>query len=338
VSLGKNLRCWPGIDSQKRTHELYKDHVQLSAPNNSYKGIKDRTFLSDLITLPQDALIDDMHCSDEGVTKQLLKLWFSTKNHKFEFYLQSQIHSIDSILKLVKYPKEIKRNQKSITLATHYHANEYRALSSYVLIYIVKGKFYNENYYFHLIKYLLFLRLIRQELVSKEDLKIAQLLINTFVEAFPDLYGTKNTTHNLHSNLHLPEQIAQHGNKCNAYPGENCFKQLKPNVYGPTHITRQIAINASVQNNINQYLTQDESTKIEKFELRNLYNKLISIKNENHTYLNQSNANLVDPISVQLENLLPPETKLLLEYFDANLLQNEPFQTSLKLFYNNTCE
>jgi hypothetical protein len=44
-----------------------------------------------------------------------------------------------------------------------------------------------------------------------------------------------------------------------SYAGENCFKQLKPNVYGPTHIRRQIAINASVQNNINQYLNQDES-------------------------------------------------------------------------------
>ena len=99
-----------------------------------------------------------------------------------------QIHTIDSILKLVKYPKEIKRNQKSITLASHYHANEYRALASYALIYIVKGKFYNKNHYYHLIKYLLFLRLIRQQIVSKQDLEIAQLLINSFEESFPDLY------------------------------------------------------------------------------------------------------------------------------------------------------
>jgi hypothetical protein len=60
---------------------------------------------------------------------------------------------------------------------------------------------------------------------------------------------------------------------------ENCFKQLKPNVYG--HIKRQIAINASVQNNINQFLTQGESKKIEKFELKNLYDKIVAINNEN---------------------------------------------------------
>ena len=136
----------------------------------------------------------------------------------------------------------------------------------------------------------------------------------------------------------MPEQIAKHGNKCNAYAGENCFKQLKPNVYGPTHITRQIAINASVQNNINQFLKHDESKKIEKFELKNLYHKIVASKNKNHTYLSVTNAKLVDPKFTKLENLLPPETKVLLEYFGSNLFENEPFQTSLKLFYNNKCE
>ena len=121
------------------------------------------------------------------------------------------------------------------------------------------------KYYNHLIKYILFLRIIRQDFVSKPDLEIAQLLINSFVDSFPALYGTKNTTHNLHSNLHLPEQIAKHGNKCNAYPGENCFKQLKPNVHGPTHISRQLAQNVGIQNKINSFLTTKEVEKIEKF-------------------------------------------------------------------------
>jgi hypothetical protein len=58
----------------------------------------------------------------------------------------------------------------------------------------------------------------------------------------------------------------------------------------------------------------------------------------NHTYLSKTNAQLVDPKFAKLENLLPPETKVLLEYFGSNLFEKEPFQTSIKLFYNNTCE
>jgi hypothetical protein len=52
MSIGRNLRCWPGINSQLRTHELYKDHVQLSAPTTAFKGIErsDFSFGSDNLT------------------------------------------------------------------------------------------------------------------------------------------------------------------------------------------------------------------------------------------------------------------------------------------------
>jgi hypothetical protein len=78
IAIGK-ARCYPGINLKKRTKALYSDHVQLSRANNAYKGIKDRSFLSELINLPEDALIDDMHCADEGGTKQLLKFVVSPK-------------------------------------------------------------------------------------------------------------------------------------------------------------------------------------------------------------------------------------------------------------------
>ena len=142
VAVGRNLRCYPGINSTKRTPELYRNHVQFSLPQEAHLGIKGPSFLSELITLPEDALIDDMHCADEGVTKHLLKLWFLSRYNKCEFYLLTRINKIDSILKLVKYPKEIKRTQKSITLASYFHANEYRSLVSYPLIYILKDLCY----------------------------------------------------------------------------------------------------------------------------------------------------------------------------------------------------
>jgi hypothetical protein len=68
------------------------------------------------------------------------------------------------------------------------------------------------------------------------------------------------------------------------------------------------------------------------------FDKIVASKNKNQTYLSVTNAKLVDPKFSNLENLLPPETKVLLEYFGSNLFKKEPFQTSNKLFYNNTCE
>jgi hypothetical protein len=68
---------------------------------------------------------------------------------------------------------------------------------------------------------------MRQNHVSDTDNQFSQLLINYFVEQFPSLYGTKKVTHNIHTSLHLPRQRVRHSNKCEAYAGENCFKELK---------------------------------------------------------------------------------------------------------------
>jgi hypothetical protein len=85
IAIGK-ASCFPGINSKKRTNTLYSDHVRLSRPKNAYKGINDHSFLSELTNLPEDALIYDIHCADEGGTKQFLKLWLLPKNQLSIFY------------------------------------------------------------------------------------------------------------------------------------------------------------------------------------------------------------------------------------------------------------
>ena len=58
-----------------------------------------------------------------------------------------------------QYPKEIHRTQKSLTQAiSHFHANEYRSLATYSLIYLLMDKFTDLNYFYNLVKYILFLR------------------------------------------------------------------------------------------------------------------------------------------------------------------------------------
>jgi hypothetical protein len=265
-------------------------------------------------------------------------LWFLPKHHKSAFYLLPKINTIDSILKLVKYPKELKKNQKSLTLSIgHYHANEYRALVTHSLIYILKGKFRNKQHYYNLVKYILFLRLLRQDYVSESDNKIAQLLIDSFIEEFPQLYGLKNLSHNLHSNLHLPEQVAKHGNKCDAYAGENCFKELKKNVNGPTHIPRQIAESCCTKNRMRKYLAL-EMPKIERWELKQVYHRMQSFKNETHIYLHHKTAVLIDPLDVCHTSLNLKEFTLFLNYMDKSILVNTTIQTSQKIYYKNKCK
>ena len=88
------------------------------------------------MTLPDDVIIGEMHLCDEGCTKQVLNLFFLPKHHRAPFYLLRHIHGIDKILQLVKYPKEIKKTQLSLTAYVHYNANEYRSLVNYPIIFI----------------------------------------------------------------------------------------------------------------------------------------------------------------------------------------------------------
>ena len=178
---------------------------------------------------------------------------------------------------------------------------------------------------------------MRQNFVSNEDNRFAQILINSFVEQFPNLYGTKNVTHNIHTSLHLPTQIARHGNKCEAYAGENCFKELKQNCHGTTHIARQIAINTNIQNKINSFLTSDEVEKFEKFELKNLHVKLQQIKNQNHKYLNQKEPILIDSTTITLYETIGIETRLLVESLGEAVFETNTLETSLKVFYDKKC-
>ena len=92
----------------------------------------------------------------------------------------------------------------------------------------------------------------------------------------------------------MPEQIEKHGSHCDAYPGKNCFRELKKFVNGTTHIARQIAKNSSINNIINKFLTTEEVNKIEDYRLKNLYLKLLKIKNQNHQYFSLTKARLIN--------------------------------------------
>ena len=215
-------------------------------------------------------------------------MWFLPKNHRSPFYLLRNIHGIDKILKQVKYPHEVNKRQRTLTAYVHYNANEFRSLATYPLIYILQNQFKEKKYYYNLVKYLLFLRLLRQDFVPDIDINNSQILINSFLEEFQELYGTKNLSYNMHANLHLPKQVRKHGSlpKQNAYPGENCFKEMNLNYQGTTNIPFQIATNISIKNHIKNYLSK-EFSNFQRTELKELYQKLHERKHSNHKYLYQ---------------------------------------------------
>jgi len=96
-------------------------------------------------------------------------------------------------------------------------------------------------------------------------------------------------------------------------------------------------ITVGIQNKMNLFLTTEEVEKIEKFELKNLNHKFISIKNINHRYIKHLDAILVEAIPIKYEQLYPFECKLLVDTFGPKIYELN-FETSYKAFFNNKCK
>ena len=61
-----------------------------------------------------------------------------------------------------------------------------------------------------MLKYIIFLRLLSQDFVTKSHIKDAELLIKSFITEYESLYGKDFMSYNTHAHLHLPAQSLDH--------------------------------------------------------------------------------------------------------------------------------
>lgn len=162
--------------------------------------------------------------------------------------------NIDKILMKIKFPSEFPRTQRSIKDIDTFKANEYRNLVFYSLVYVLKP-FLKVQYYNHFLLYVVFIRLLTQNSIKKEDIRYSRKLIHSFMSNFQTLYGDEHLSFNLHGHLHLPDQVELFGplNKISCFSFEGVFKICKRLFNGTRGITSQIANNL----NISSYLYFD---------------------------------------------------------------------------------
>ena len=311
---------------------MYKDQVEIAVTQKKpFQGIKNRTFLSELITLPKACVLDYMHLCLEGGIKHMLDLFFNSVNHRSAFYIAHFIPSIDKLLIQIKYPSSFTRTQRSFHFYNLYKASEYRNLAFYSMIYIFKHESLNEIYYEHLVKYILFLRILTKDRISKEEIQYSQVLINEFISDFETLYGTTNLKYNLHAHLHLPGQVDDLGplHKRSAFAGEGAFHVYLKNFHGAVNICMQIANKISLKIENEKFLTPEEIASIKKFDLRHFAEKLNSNRQLDHkrhnSFLKTQTINF---------NQLPLEQQII---FQENNLTAATIECSNKIRHNRKC-
>jgi hypothetical protein len=109
------------------------------------------------------------------------------------------------------YPSEAPRTQRSLEYYAILKTNEYRSLIFYALAFALKEvmspKCFNQN-----MKYIIFLRILNQVVITPSDLKFARILCDEFLIEFMEIYSKKSSeTLNFHCHQHLVDQVVNTG-------------------------------------------------------------------------------------------------------------------------------
>jgi len=88
--------------------------------------------------------------------------------------LNSEIKCIDEFLLKIQYTSELPRHQRSIINYKLFKAFECRISIYYCFIYILKD-FMPQDYYEHLINYILFIRILTKDYIDENDINNSNL-------------------------------------------------------------------------------------------------------------------------------------------------------------------
>lgn len=181
---------------------------------------------------------DPMHLIDLGVMKKKLELLLA-------------LHLIDlakaeQLIKDTKpyLPDDFTRKVRTLEELKNFKATEYRFFGLYFGPVLFLKCCISEEATKHFLKFFVAYRLLmgKTNFVSKEDLTVANLLLQAYVEEYPSIYGSERVGSNIHTLLHLSEMVENHGSLDNfsCYKYENFYQMLRQWIRKPDQYFTQI--------------------------------------------------------------------------------------------------
>jgi hypothetical protein len=217
---------FPQLDAALRTDASFRQRHQPKHHNkNGHKSLIE-DILADIVG---DVPLDYMHVVCIGVFKKLLTLWVSGAFDHDRF-------SKEAILAISAYriyirsyiPREFVRKTRGMEELPRWKCTELRLDLLYLCVVAYRPFLTTERY-----KHLLLLHVAIKILVNKEMCQTyaayAETLLKTFVSACSKLYGATFISYNVHSLIHLPNDVLKHGSldEFSAFPFENKLQKIK---------------------------------------------------------------------------------------------------------------
>ncbi len=225
--------------SEKHTLECARS-ASSSLPVFGVKGISE---LSPYINIVKDTTIDYMHAVLEGVAKTMLrKFWLCGKYKDYRFYLFKEIKQIDKVLLRIRPPHEFRRTPRSLEKTHKYwKASELRAWLLFYCIPIL-FKFLPCDYLHHLN---LLVKAVHIHIICYRDLSTAENMLTVFYKKIVDLYPQEICTMNVHSLIHLVQNVRNFGPlwAYSCFGFENMNGHLKKHCHGTRNVLPQLVRN-----------------------------------------------------------------------------------------------
>ncbi|KAH3841159.1 uncharacterized protein LOC127880246 [Dreissena polymorpha] len=202
-----------GFGNNRTPEMCQRDAIEAVNTKQTVHGIKGPSFFMTFkyYDFVKSSSIDYMHGVLLGVTKLLIKLWFSTSLSKQDFSISCHSEAVDKKLLSIKPPSFVTRIPRSITSHFKYwKASELRSWLFFYSLPLLHGLL-GESFYLHYACFVEAVFLLCGSSVTPNDIVRSQQLLMYFVMTFQPLYGGRYMTLNIHQLLHLPDCVRQLG-------------------------------------------------------------------------------------------------------------------------------
>lgn len=223
-----NRICFPQVDAPLRTDDdfIRKTDDNYHKPNITCSLLNISHF-KPVTNVP----LDYMHLVCLGIMRKLMYLWLDGELH---YRLQSK--AVEEIsTRLVKQlkssiPMEFARKPREINCVKLWKATEYRMILLYTGPLAFKS-ILKKNVYINFLTLHVIIRILCSQDLNGY-LTYAQDLILFFIKTFIKLYGIQNMSHNIHSLVHLVDDVKRFGSldAFSAFKFENYMQILKKSI------------------------------------------------------------------------------------------------------------
>lgn len=225
-------------DLEKRTDESFRSKKQIEHHNY------DSPFLKLKIDMIEQFPLDYLHTLNLGVAKKILNMiCFGDEKSDVRPAPNKDIEAISERLETIAkfQPSEFQRKCRTLRELYNFKGTEYRNLILYILPVAAKN-ILREDVYTNIMLLHAATTILVDPIICRTHSRIAQTCLEEFVKTFRDLYGPEHIVYNVHSLLHIVDDVLVHGclDSYSAFPFESFMSVIKAMLNGNNNSLAQI--------------------------------------------------------------------------------------------------